>query len=590
MKKFTRNKAALSDILKIGNSKTTNIRITIVIIASIIVTILSPLLSYITKLIFDEFAVAYNSSISNEKEIIVLLIVFAAISLIIVFLNKLCNIENEYIHHDTSCKINNHIFEKIKRIRYEFFEEPKTYDIISRVSKNCPKVYSLLNSIIDLVMAVISTITFALLLSSIKWYFVIVILVPNSLYVYAEMKNTLERYYLEINQTNDYRKLDYLHDLFRDKKTNKEIRAYGISSVLLNRYSNLREKLYKEGIKLLFKQSLLSFFLLFISKIGLFICLYLTCVAFVNGENTVGDVTLLLTAGTAFSTSFYKIFSNINLTNIQIVYLDDWECFNSFQEETKDNVKINGLVSLEFRNVSFKYPSSKKFALESINFKISSGQTVALVGKNGSGKSTFLKILLGGLYPTSGCVLVNNKNINNVLKQLREKTAYIPQEFARYNLTLAENIKLANSSIPLEQMPLQFLNFIDKLPYGYNTYLGNIYNDGITLSGGEWQRISIERALIKENVELYIMDEPAASLDPIMESELYKEFLNTLKGKTKIITSHRLGACSIADCIYVFENGRIIESGTHAELMKNKNTYYNMYQAQSHLYERDNGE
>lgn len=147
-----------------------------------------------------------------------------------------------------------------------------------------------------------------------------------------------------------------------------------------------------------------------------------------------------------------------------------------------------------------------------------------MVGENGSGKTTFSKLVLGALTPSKGNITINNESLSKVLHAFREKLSYVPQNYGTFKMTLENNLKLAEPDINLNTFKPRFVNFCDKLPKGYCTPLGNVYANGVDLSGGEWQRISIERALIREGAEVYIMDEPAASLDPIMESELYEHF------------------------------------------------------------------
>ena len=263
----------------------------------------------------------------------------------------------------------------------------------------------------------------------------------------------------------------------------------------------------------------------------------------------------------------------------KIVFENVSKSFRLYKKQSEKLIEI----------ISYKKEKDSFFAVNDLSFDIHEGEPVGIVGLNGSGKSTFTKLLLGALIPGNGSIKVNEIELSKLLHCFRDKTSYVPQDYGMFKMTLSENLRLGNDRISLDGYDPKFINFLNKLPEGHDTPLGNVYPNGVDLSGGEWQRISIERALLRDHTETYIMDEPAASLDPIMESELYEHFTRELKGKTIIITSHRLGACSLADYIYVFDHGEIIEEGTHEFLMSIKGKYYEMYIAQRSLYERSAG-
>ena len=588
MKKVKPDLNAIKRLLKIGSDRKTVGRIVIFFVATVLATLISPVVSYFTKITIDLLTETYvlgNMQTCGRFFSVIALTI--ALTIFVLLIGKVNEREQIYINHDTTKKINSYIYTRLNKIKYEYFEDANTYDIITRVSSNCPGVYSVLNSFIALGMAIISTVSYGLLLGSIRWYFVFFILVPSILCVWAETKNLFERYFLDISQTNDNRKLSYMHSLFRDKKSNKEIRAFGLSDTLIAKYENLRMKLYKQGMRLLTKQSIVSFCLLILSKVGLFICLIIVCVSCMKGTASIGDISLVLTAGAAFGSSFNNIFSQINSVTGKAVYLNDWTVFEAMELEADDLEQMEDLETIELHNVSYKYPNAEVFVLKNVSCQIKKGTTIALVGENGSGKSTFSKLILGALTPTEGNITVNGQLLSTVLHGFRDKISYVPQSYGTFKMTLADNLRLGSEDIDLNEYEPKFINFEDKMPNGYSTPLGNVYANGVDLSGGEWQRISVERALIRKNAEVYIMDEPAASLDPIMESELYEHFTQTLKGKTIIITSHRLGACSLADYIYVFSHGEVIEEGSHEDLMRMHGKYYEMYTAQRSLYERN---
>ncbi|MGL5381776.1 ABC transporter ATP-binding protein [Clostridium sp.] len=579
------NAQTAKELLRIGADKTVIQKLIVYILVMILASFIPPILSYFSKLILNGVTYALNNQNHDIQNYLILLMLISNIMIWInEFLTSIKKIENTYINYLTRKHIQNYIFNKLDRIKYDVYESADTFDLINRVCINAPVIYDALNFVILLLVALISTISYGVLLSTVEWYFIIIIIVPNLIYIYAESKNAFERYYLEINQTNDNRKINYLHTLFRDKKNSKEIRAFGLEQILINKYNKVRESLYRKGLKLLIKQSIMSFVLVLISKIGIFICLFIVTTNYKVGKNSIGDFALILSAGALLSSSVCDIFKQINNMSIRLTHLEDWENFLQLDEEVASKKNISGIDNILFSNVTYKYPNTNSYAINNVTCQIKKGESIALVGENGSGKSTFIKLLLGILEPSKGLIMINNYESSEVMNDFRNHVACVFQNFARYKMSIKDHIELVNPSQDIKELEFTFINFLSDLPEGDKTPLGNIDRNGVDLSGGQWQRIAIERALSRKNVGLYIMDEPSAALDPISESLLYEQFNVLLKGKTKIITSHRLGSCILADRIFVFDNGQIIESGTHRELMQKGGKYFSMYTAQRSLY------
>jgi ATP-binding cassette subfamily B protein len=557
-----------------------------VVFLSLVISVIPPILSYISRLIFNDLSLLLQGDKLLKNHAINLTIISAIITFILMSLNTYKGFLSEKLNHAFTSNIQNDVYDKYNKISLEELEIPNIHDMVSRVFSHIPNIHNSLLLLISIVSSVISLISCAILIGQIQWYFIIIIIIPNIIYIVAQSKQAFEKYFLELSQSKDLRKIRYLNKILGGREANKEIRAFGILEVLVNKLEKLRTNREKEGQKLLIKQSLISFSLILLSKIGLFICLFIVALKCINGKSMIGDFILVLSSGIILSSSFSDVFGKLNNVNMQFVYLDDWIAFLSMPNENESISMISKLDKIHFDNVSYSYPSNERNALSNVSCTISSGETVALVGNNGSGKSTFISLLLGKFSPKNGSIYINDINLTGVLSDFRKHTACVFQNFAKYMLSVEKNLKLANENFNKDMLNdnSSFINFINDLPKGIDTPLGNIERGSIELSGGEWQRIAIQRALLKDDAYLYILDEPSASLDPIAESNLYKQFTNHLKDKTKIIVSHRLGACSFADKILVFDDGTIIENGSHNELMNIKGKYYEMYNAQRELY------
>lgn len=255
---------------------------------------------------------------------------------------------------------------------------------------------------------------------------------------------------------------------------------------------------------------------------------------------------------------------------------------------------------IRFEHVTFTYPSQPRPILRDLNFHLRPGERVAIVGANGAGKSTLVKLLLGLYEPTSGSITVDGIRYDAMdREQFQQAVSVVFQDFYNFELAAAESIGLGRPDFPLDGSAhttddvdavrkAALLggadDFAQSLPRGYATPLGYAMDDAVELSGGQWQRVAISRAYMREDAALWILDEPTAALDPSAEAELYAQFAAALAGRTALLISHRLGSARMADRIVVLEQGQIVEEGTHNELLNLGGTYKRMWEAQAKWY------
>lgn len=261
-----------------------------------------------------------------------------------------------------------------------------------------------------------------------------------------------------------------------------------------------------------------------------------------------------------------------------------------YEKELSNNDSYKD-VEIKFDHVSFRYEGSKHNALDDISVMIRKGEKIAIVGANGSGKSTFINLLCGMHKPTSGTVFMNGEDVQKNVDKVRNSISPVFQDFGKYEFSILENIILSNSKRKVDEKEVQRIarlvgvdEFVEQQKHGYYEVVGSFSEEGNNLSGGQWQKIAIARALYRDTAEIMVLDEPTSALDPIAEADIYRNFANIVQGKTTLLVSHRLGVCSIVDRILVFDNGRIIEDGTHAELLKKRGKYYDLYAAQAKWY------
>jgi len=265
--------------------------------------------------------------------------------------------------------------------------------------------------------------------------------------------------------------------------------------------------------------------------------------------------------------------------------------FNLSEDEYGEDNDVPAELTIEFKNVHFKYPGTETEILKGLNFKINHGEKVSFVGENGEGKSTIIKLLLGLFQPDSGEILVGNKPLKAYSQAVRNHLfGAVFQDFMKYSITLSENIGVGdidkvddNNAIIAAMQKAKADIFVQNLPDGMDTLLGRDFDGGVDLSGGQWQRIAIARAFMG-NKPILILDEPTSQLDPMAESRIYSEFSKMAEGKTSIFITHRLASTMITDRIYVIANGCISQSGTHGELIAQGGKYAEMFKAQKQWY------
>ena len=281
-----------------------------------------------------------------------------------------------------------------------------------------------------------------------------------------------------------------------------------------------------------------------------------------------------------------NILNTIGELHSHSLYLSNLFYFLDDFPDSKDTnaMIITGINSARFEDVTFKYPSSTYNSLSSISFSISKGQIVAIVGKNGAGKSTIAKLLCGFYKPSSGSVLINGIQLDKIdLKNYRQFLSVLFQDFGTYYLSLQENIALGDiyREINNKEMDnaVKFVgaeNIVDKLPKGYSTLLGKWFEEGVQLSGGEWLKIGLARVYYRDS-ELLILDEPTAALDSKAESEFLERISLSKENRITIIISHKLSTIKVADMVLVLQEGKLVECGTHDELIKCDGEFFNLY-------------
>jgi ATP-binding cassette subfamily B protein len=390
--------------------------------------------------------------------------------------------------------------------------------------------------------------------------------------------------------------LEYLRVLGGTKESAKELKLFGLAPFLVGRYSDLSDVLYHQTLGLSKRRLIFGTLLSLIGLAGYYGSYTYVIYATVIGMLTVGRMVYLSGAIAGASGNLQSLFTTFSGITNQALFMTDLLEFFAVKPKIVSKVSAPAApkpirTGFEFKNVSFKYPGNPRMVLKNVNFKLGPSERIAIVGENGQGKTTIVKLLTRLYEPTEGQILLDGKDLREYnLESLWKEIGVIFQDFMRYEMTAAENIAVGR----IEDLDNQFLiraaankslaeQTIRRLPNGFDQVLGSRFEGGVDLSGGEWQKIALARAYLRD-AQLLILDEPTAALDARAESEVFQRFAELTKGKMSLLISHRFSTVRMADRVLVLANGEIAEEGRHEQLLKDGGRYAEMFELQAANY------
>ena len=403
-------------------------------------------------------------------------------------------------------------------------------------------------------------------------------------------------YAKNFRQTPIRRQLDYLRVLGGSKEAAKELKLFGLAPFLTERFSRLSNQIYDEDVALARRRLVAGSFLSIVGTAGYYSAYVFVIWRTITGVLSIGELTFLAGAVQQASSNIQQIFSTVSSIADQALFLTDLIAF--FEMRPAIASKPNALPAprpiargFEFRNVAFRYPGSPRLVLNGLNFHFHPGERVALIGENGEGKTTIVKLLTRLYDPLEGQVLLDGVDLREYnLEDLYREIGVIFQDFMRYEMTARENIAVGRierlDDLPLIRQSAQKSmadEVVGRLPYGYEHMLGRRFDGGVDLSGGEWQKVALARAYLRD-AQILILDEPTAALDARSEFEVFQRFAELTAGKMALFISHRFSTVRMADRIVVLENGRIAEDGDHEQLTHLGGRYAEMFELQAASY------
>ena len=476
------------------------------------------------------------------------------------------------------------------------YEDPVFYDRLERARVQATDRLVMIQAVGRLVQQAITTLTLSVSIMFFSPWLMLLLIVGVVPAFLGESHFAFLGYAKNFRQTPLQRQLDYLRVLGGSKEAAKELKLFGLRKFLIERFTNLSDEIYAENIGLSRRKLLAGSLLSMVGTMGYYSAYVFVIWRTVNGGLTIGTLTFLAGAIQQASSNIQQIFSTIAAIGDQALFLTDLLAF--FKMEPTIRSKPNALPAprpikqgVEFRNVSFSYPGNSRLILDHINFQLHSTERLALIGENGQGKTTIVKLITRLYDPTEGQILLDGVDLRDYdLEDLHREMGVIFQDFMRYEMTAAENIAVGRVEELKNPELLRIAArkstadaIIARLPRGYDQMLGRRFEQGVDISGGEWQKVALARAYLR-NAQILILDEPTAALDARSEFEVFQRFAELTAGKMALFISHRFSTVRSADRIVVLENGKIAEEGSHEQLSRLGGRYAEMFEMQASSY------
>jgi ATP-binding cassette subfamily B protein len=570
---------------------------------SVLFGVLPSASAWVSKLVIDGVVEAINrgddpgGNQSWVNYVVVLVLIQFGLAAGSSLLQTIRNINQQALQELTARRIQLMLMQHANRLDLSFFENPEFYDTLQQAQREAGyRPTAMVEQMFGLVRSLITFLSMVALITSLGWVVaVLALLAPIPSFI-ASSRYGWQGFLMSRRQSPDRRRMSYYLDLLTRDTYNKEIKLFGLGDFFIKLWNEIAERFYKENRSLVKRRYMAGFTWGSLSTIvtsGTFLYVALQVIA---RRLTLGDLTFYSQAVGQVQSSLSSILDGLSGMYENSLYLTNLYDFLDYDPLVKSPTTPRKLAlplkqGLEFRNVTFTYPGKTEPALRDVSFTIKPTEAVALVGQNGAGKTTIVKLLTRLYDPDAGQILLDGIDIREIdLADLHATIGVIFQDYVTYYFSARDNIGVGRlGEMGNQEMVEQSAgksgadSVIEKLPKGYDTMLGRWFDDGYQLSGGEWQKVALARAFMRD-AEILILDEPTASLDARAEYEIFARMKELTRGKMAVFISHRFSTVRLADRIFVLEGGIISEAGTHEDLLSLDGTYAELFNLQAAAY------
>ena len=493
-------------------------------------------------------------------------------------------------------KINVMILEKALTLELGHFEDSEYYDKLVRARREASsRPLSLIVKTFDLFRDVITLVTIGIFLFQFSVWASILLLIAGVPAFAAENKFSGEAFRNQRRRSAERRLQVYLEMVLTREDGVKEVKLFQLGKHFLKRYIDIFNRIYREDKSLVLRRTAWGYIFGLLASLSFYFAYGWVGFSAILGVITIGQMTMYIAQFRIGQNAVTSSLTAINGMYEDNLYLSNLDEYMNHEVPELSGTKAYGPIrgdGVRFEDVSFIYPGSAKPALDKISIHIKPGESLAIVGENGSGKTTLIKLLTRLYKPTSGRIFLEGLDLEEWdINVLRKKVGVIFQDFNRYQLVVGENIGIGDikDTDDLERVQEAAQkgmadSFIKDLPDAYSTQLGAWFKNGRELSGGQWQKIALSRAFMRKSADILVLDEPTAAIDAKAEAEIFAHFRELTKNRISIIISHRFSTVRMADHIIVFEKGRVVEEGSHPELIEKQGIYENLFELQAQGY------
>lgn len=531
---------------------------------------------------------------TSKQTVIVCLVIYIALQLATYLIDQFDNYVQDRYSDELKFYIDAVMMDKTSRMDLSFFDSAKMGDKVRHARNNFLTMMNMSWLVFDIISAFINVVATLIIVCTYKWWLglvTLVLLIPFMLY---NKKRTERKLQMEKEQLRDNRKKDYYRDVFFNDNVQFEVKLNNIGSYFISKYKETWRKLYKINKTEDVKHNIINTLIMIVNVSSEFLVLTVSVFDVVNKHIGIGDLQYNLSMVSRLRSQSQMLMNKVNKflnDNTRLIELQEFMDIEP-EVEKSGTLKPSNNPKIEFCNVSFRYPNAEQYVLKDCSFTIDPHEKIGLIGLNGAGKSTIIKLMFRFYDPEKGCIKLDGIDLKEYdIYAVRKVFGVLFQDYVTYCLPLREIIALSDFDERFNDEKLKKAcdisgasKVIKDWENGYDSVLGRYYADnGKDLSGGQWQLVGLARAYFKDS-EYMILDEPSAALDPISEDRIFEQLYHLSEGKSSVTISHRLSNTTLADKILVIGDGHIIEQGSHFELLKQNGKYAELFNLQASKY------